>query len=90
MPGILGIGTVITIPVSIIWIIVTRASEPLFVVAMSLLYGVFGFIYLYATSEGILVFWAIEENTRRICTLLEEREQASNIESDIEEEDEIK
>jgi len=71
---IFGIGGVLVFLVSIIWFIVTREANTLFVTLMSLLYGVGGFIYLYATSEGILVFLAIEENTRKTYTLLEERE----------------
>jgi hypothetical protein len=80
---IVGIGTVVVFIVSTISTIravVAGEAYSLLATLMSLLYGVFGFIYLYATSEGILVFLAIEENTRKTCTLLEELKQSSDTE----------
>jgi hypothetical protein len=40
-------------------------AQALLVAVMSVFYSVFGFIYLYAGAEAILVILDIEENTRR-------------------------
>jgi hypothetical protein len=52
----------------------TGISRGLSVAGVALLYAILGFIYLYASSEAILVLLAIEANTRQIFELLSQRE----------------
>lgn len=56
---------------ALIWAAVKMQGEALGVSLVAVLYGVFGFIYLYAGAEGILVFLDIEANTRRTGNMLE-------------------
>jgi hypothetical protein len=50
---------------AVIYAAIQTEAEALLVAVMSVVYGVFGFIYLYAGAEAILVILDIEENTRR-------------------------
>jgi hypothetical protein len=56
---------------ALIWAAVRMEAHALLFSLMAVLYGVFGFIYLYAGAEGILVFLDIEANTRRTGDMLE-------------------
>ncbi len=57
---------------SLVYAAVNRTAEPLVLSLMAALYGVLGFVYLYACAEGICVFLDIEANTRRAAELLEQ------------------
>ncbi len=50
---------------AIIYAAIQTEAQALLVAVMSVFYSVFGFIYLYAGAEAILVILDIEENTRR-------------------------
>ena len=74
---IVAIGCGLGLVIVVIWGVVEPASEVFIVALMLLLYGVFGFIYMYACSEGILVILDIETNTRTTNALLTRLAQTS-------------
>jgi ABC-type glucose/galactose transport system permease subunit len=67
---VVGVGCALGFVGTLIAAAATQSAHPALMALILAVYGVFGFIYLYAGAEAILVFLDIEENTRRTAASL--------------------